>query len=204
MNDNEILIKEESDESIQTWANRSYISSELREQLLKADAVLVPSESYGKFTDSPHFPEATEEFFQFLRTASDGKISFDICIEEREYKELALHHDVLIIAGIVTTVFVAPLIVNLTAEYIKRRIWKRNPEAKVQSTLTIQDKQTGRSISYRYEGDASTYENVMVNALKGIVESSTLIAQDSKEVKLIAEKKDSENNHESRRDSKIS
>jgi hypothetical protein len=203
MHSDEILIIGNTEESIQNWASRSFISPELREQLLAVDFLLVPEESYLK-TASPHFPEGTEEFFQFLRIASNGKLSFDICIEEEDYQELVLHHDLLTIASVFTFSFAAPLAVNLIAEFIKRRVGKRLEEIRVKSSLTIQDQSSGRIIKFKYDGPASLYEDALLNALKVPTETIKLPITKSKDINLVSKKQIPSKNHGNKRNSKLS
>lgn len=176
--DQPMLVVQDSQESIQTWTSRSYISDELREQLSKANVLVVPNEGYGDRADLVYFPGGTEELFHFLRESVQENLFVGICIEDEDYKELVLHVDLVIIAGFVVTSLVAPLAVDLIAEYIKRRVGKREAETEVRSKLTVCDEITGRSVHFSYEGPASEYRDVMVNAIqepseqKGLASSS--------------------------------
>src|SRR6266571_2792917 len=95
------LTRESSQESIQTWAERVYIGSKLRRQLTKANALIVPNEGLGDQGDLLYFPEGTEEVLQFLKSSASDGLTVDIAIEEKDYKELSLRADWLMIAGFV-------------------------------------------------------------------------------------------------------
>src|SRR5215213_10162141 len=91
------LTKETSNDTIESWSRRSYIGEELQAKLAKADALIVPNEGYGEKSDVHYFPEGTEHLISFLQRNNHRDQHIDICIEESDYKELAQHHDLLII-----------------------------------------------------------------------------------------------------------
>jgi len=160
------LTKEESSETIESWSRRSYIGQELQAKLAKADALIVPNEGYGEKGDIHYFPEGTEHLISFLQRNNHGDQHIDICIEDSDYKELAQHYDLLIIAGAIAKAVCAPIFVNLVSEYIKKRLGSRTNDTTLKTSLTISDAKEGKSVSFTYEGPASTYEKVMLGAIK--------------------------------------
>lgn len=164
--DKALLIEEASTESFQTWIKRPYLGDSLREQLSKANVLVVPNEGYGERTDLVYFPSGTAELFQFIRESGKENISTEVCIEDKDYKEVALHADLVIIATFVVTSLVAPLAVDLIAEYIKQRLFgKREDETEVRAKLTVYDEKNGRSIDFSYKGPAPGYHEVMTKAI---------------------------------------
>lgn len=159
------LTKELTSETIEAWSNRSYISKELQKKLARADALIVPNEGYDDDADLRYFPEGTEDLVSFLQRNIKEDQYVDVCIEEGDYKELAQHADLLIIAGAVVTTIFAPLFVNLVTEYIKHRVGKRADDTTVKTSLTISDRRNGKSITLTYDGPASTYEKIMLGAV---------------------------------------
>ncbi len=164
------LTKETSNESISTWSKRSYISKELQEKFVRAGALVVPNEGYGDSDNIRYFPEGTEHLVSFLQRNNKGDQYIDICIEEGDYKELAQHADLLVIASAIATTICAPILVNLISEYIKQSLGSRASDMTVKTSLTITDSNNGKSISLTYEGPASTYENIMLGAVKEVIE----------------------------------
>ena len=160
------LVVKASDESISAWIKRPYISQSLREELSKANVLIVPNEGYHKRANLLCFPAGTEELLLFLREQREEGLVVDICIEEQDYKELPLHADWLIIADIMVRHIAAPLVVILIVEYIKRQSGKRMPKTEVRAKLTVQDEGTGRSVDFSYEGPATEFRDVMMNALE--------------------------------------
>ena len=159
------VVTQASDETFDTWLGRPYISEELRAHLSEANVLLVPNEERSQDTDRVYFPAGTEEFLESLRASGQG-ISADICISDEKYQELARYADWLVIATVVVQSFVAPLIVTLTANYIERRLGKREMNALVKSELIVQDEE-GRATLFSYEGPASEYHSTMTEALRG-------------------------------------
>ena len=173
MSERPALVQESSLESIESWCNRPYIGDALRGQILKANVLLVPIEGFRERTD-PMFPQGTEDLLQFLRESPNEDIKADICIEDEDYRELALHFDLLVLAGAVVTLVVAPIVADLISEYIKRRLGSREPETIVRSELIVYDETTGRSVRLSYEGPASAYRDTMGNAIHGMCISPSL------------------------------
>jgi hypothetical protein len=171
-----VLVIENTEESISTWASRPYITEGLHQQLLEANFLIVPNEGYGDRADLVYFPVGTERLFGFLRGSTQEGLSVDICIEDEDYKEVALHADLMIIARFVVTSLVAPLAVKLIAEYIKDRIKGRQKEIEVRSKLVVNDSTTGRSVKLSYEGPATEYRDVMVKALQELSEARWLVS----------------------------
>jgi hypothetical protein len=172
-----ILTKKPSNETIESWSKRSYIGKELREKLVKADALIIPKEDYGDDADMRFFPEGTEHLISFLQR-KEGDQYIDICIEEGDYKELAEHVDLIVIAGAIVTTVCAPVLVNLISEYLQQRLDKRASETTVKASLTISDASSGKSISLTYEGPASTYKGIMLGAVKeAITEGGEFVSE---------------------------
>lgn len=188
------LTKEESNETINSWINRDYIGEELREKLEQATALIVPNENpHTGMSHTPYFPEGTEHLVSFLENSNTENQNIDICIEENDYKELALHADLLTIANVIVTMFGAPIIVKLVADYISKRVGSRKDDTTVKSSLTVTDANSGKSINLTYEGPASTYEKVMFGAIEDILPE---ISESSSEIKKIGSNSEHKNESE--------
>jgi len=168
------IVVQDSRESISTWVNRPYISNKLREQLLRANVLLVPSEGYADQTDLVFFPSGTEELFHFLRESQREGLSVDICIEDKGYKEIARHADLLFIVDFIVKDIVAPLLVALIADYFIRRSGSGASETTVKSKITVCDEKNKRSMSLSFEGPASDYRDTMGNAIQNFNRSQNL------------------------------
>jgi hypothetical protein len=160
-----VLTEESSKESFDFYMGRPYIGEDLRTRLLAADALIIPNEGYGERTELVYFPSGTSDLYQFLADKNIEGLKIEICIEDDDYKEIALHYDWLSIAGFVVTALVAPLVVELIADYIKEHLGKRVPETNVKSKLIVLEEKGGRNIIYTYEGPASEYQKIMSDAI---------------------------------------
>jgi hypothetical protein len=157
--------------SVASWAEKPYIDSGLRQELLKANVLLVPTEGYGDERELIFFPSGTEDFLNFLRNAQseNENLVVDICIKEEDYKELALHDDLLVLAGSVVSLFVAPVVTALIANYIQNRLGSRKKDTVVKASMTLYD-ENGRSIEVSYEGPAELYKETIGSAIKRLQE----------------------------------
>jgi len=153
------LVITDSSENFDTWINRGYISKELRQDLKNSNILIVPIEGF-RVKDILVFPDQTEGLFTFIRNRLPSDFKINVCIEERDYKELILHADLLILGTFVVTLIVAPILVNILSEYLKEKILKTNKKRGVKVSLTIVDEK-GRSKNLTYEGDAENFGRIM-------------------------------------------
>lgn len=204
MSKNEITFTiEECNHSIQRLAGRSDIGEELKKRIASADAVLVPDVGYGDREDLEYFPAGTQQLFHFLRNTSGDEQVIEICTEESDYKELALHADLVIIAGLIATLVAAPVVANLVSEYILRSLGRRTAETTVKSSLTVEDKNAGRSFTLKFEGPASEYRSVMLRGIRNLPELIRSEAADL-EPRELKEEEDELHNARKSIDSKLS
>jgi len=178
-----IIVKESSIESFDSYLSRPYIGEILRKRLSEANALIIPNEGYDNRSDLVYFPSGTEDLYQFLKDKNVGGLNLDACIEDKDYKEVALHADWLILAGFLVTELVAPLIVALLAEYIKKRLGKRESETIVKARLIIRENKDGHYAEYKYEGPASEYREAMTNAISKVGNPKSPAAVDRHELK---------------------
>ena len=140
----------DSSETFKSWINKKYISAETKNKLGKADILIVPNEGFGKL-DFPIFPVKTEELFYFIKKSLPKENKIDICIEDDDYKELALHADLIVLGVFIVTNVVLPTLVNILSEYLKKKIIGNDTEQKVKVSLTAIDS-VGTSKKLTYEG----------------------------------------------------
>ncbi len=154
-----------SEKSFSSFIDKDYISLGLREQLLAANVLIVPNEGYADLTDEVLFPAGTSDLYQYLVERKSKDVAIGVCIEDKDYKELSLHADWLTVAEFVVKDFLAPLLVALLAEYIIHTRGKRVKNTSVKSKLTVVDSKDEHRVEYTYEGPASEYKDVMLNAI---------------------------------------
>lgn len=159
---------ETTDKAFDYWLERPYVEG-LKHELAASNLLLVPQESFRGF-DEPVFPVKTEEFLAELRESAPEAVSVDICIDDESYKELALHFDVIVLAGVVVTTVVAPIAVNLISEVLKKRLLGA-PEAEkavAKGQITVVETENGRTraATIVFEGPAANVKEQLDGALK--------------------------------------
>ena len=147
------------------WLAKAYVPQDLRDQLAKTDILLIPQDGFRDFT-GPLYPVGTEEFLRSLQDSGGDRVTVDVTVSDDDYKELALHADWLILAGIAASMFAAPITVNMVSEYLKRKIWPEDPKRGVKVKLRLQDGEgeAARSVEISYEGPADDFDRSMESA----------------------------------------
>jgi hypothetical protein len=101
-----------------------YIRDEkLAENIRTADVVLLPHKNFREL-EGPFFSEAAVGLYQFLmKKLEENKV--EICVEEDDYKEIALHDETLNLGIILLNGFILPIVVNVISEHIKSQTWRK-------------------------------------------------------------------------------
>ena len=126
----------------------NYIKDEnLKDEVKNANIILLPYNNFREIK-GPIFFENNAELYDYLLTNTKDK-KVEICVEEEDYKEIALH-DELINLGIIFLQDVALTVVaGLILEYIKNKIDSRKPKVEV----TLIEKEEKSYKEFKYEGD---------------------------------------------------
>lgn len=117
--DDEINIKK-INESFESWLNKPYISEDLKENLSNSNLLFIPEESFRDY-DGPIFPKGTLDLLLYVQNNCQGEIYPEICIEDEDYKELALHNNYIWLATVILQQAVVPFFISLLANYISSR-----------------------------------------------------------------------------------
>lgn len=156
----------DSEESFDTWLNRPYLSGELRQQLRKADVLIVPIEGFREISN-PVFPVGTESLYDFLSKNIPQNINIDICIDDSNYAELALHSDLHRIGSFVVKRLVLPFLITLLVNYISQEL-SIDEKDRVKVSITVVNEEGG-SKTLDYEGPANKFGDT-VNGAKPLWE----------------------------------
>lgn len=162
------------DTSFFSVLNSEHIEKELRNDIGDANALLIPKQGYIDRTDLIYFPSGTSELYQFLVDKQEKNFTVDISISEKDYKELALHADWMFIADFIVREVAAPLLATLIADYIIKTVGKRKDKTNVKSKIIVVDNSDTFHLEYYYEGPATEYENVMVEAIESFSDHKKL------------------------------
>lgn len=166
-----------SDKTFHNISEHFNVSDSIRERISRTNLLLVPQKVPLHEDYILAFPEGTIEFFNFLKVNKPDELSIDILVEEKDYKELTLHADIVRIAEILTTVVLAPIVVNLISAHLLKRLGKRRDEAIVKSKLVIVNEgENKQTIEITYEGPVNEFQSTMLNTLS---DRENLLLQDS-------------------------
>jgi hypothetical protein len=164
-----------TDQGYEYWRTRPYLSDETRDAVKNAPVLIVPTEGFRE-QDIRVFPVQTEELFHFLREKMPPEATVEIVINDKDYKELALHGALLIVGSIVAggaTLFAIPVLVNVVSEYINRRLFTENEQktTDVRWELTVVDGTKATKLTY--EGPAIDFRTEMLTAIAQLPSSQT-------------------------------
>ena len=143
------------------WRHHERVSDELRGLLNNANVILAP-ESFRDLDDLV-FPTGTTEFYQFLQEHSPADLHVEIAADDQQYRELALHADLVRIAQVVTEFIVAPVTATLVASYLWAWLGSRFAETNVRTSIVVDMKR--KKYRIEYEGPAPAFESTVKNAI---------------------------------------
>mgnify|MGYP006443097387 CR=1 FL=1 len=168
------LLVQDSDKNFSTWSSKEFISDEVKKSISSKNVLIVPIENFRNYPN-PVFPVGTEELFHYLKDNSDNKLNVDVCIDDEDYEELALHSDLIIIGSIIVTSFVAPIVVNLISSYLEDKWLKKSKKESTQLKveITVVDNDKG-SKKFKYEGPANKFKETL---------NESIATKESKEIK---------------------
>jgi hypothetical protein len=126
----------------------------LEAQLEAADVLIVPEKSQREGV-SFYFHQDAGALYQFLQQKLSGVASVELCANDSEYVEIALHSSVFRLGGFLVTVVVAPLLVNLLSDYISDQL-KAKPTDVVEATIIVEDHEC-KAFKLSYKGEAQGF-----------------------------------------------
>lgn len=155
------------------WASREFLSQRTRDALRHAAIVLVPHENYREQVAAV-FPNGTTELFRILKERSPEGMKVEIAVEESEYREIALHYDVVRLPTILIDWVVAPILAAWLVEYLMRKLGSRFEKAEVEASLIVEQECTDgrKAFQLDYKGPASAFEKTIKGDLAKMVSRS--------------------------------
>jgi len=146
MNTNEVLtnIKEDVTQGLQYWRQNEELSNEVRQELTEANVLFVPLEGDRDGEDSTDsgkvFAPDAESFFKYLLDSDKKEIKADMCVNDGEYRKLALYAEPItltVIGTIVISSIIAPVIKDLILDYIRKNRSESIKNSEFRITLII-------------------------------------------------------------------
>lgn len=140
---------------------KDYIKDKsLEDKIREANILLLPYQNFRE-KQGPIFPEAYSQFYEYLLdNIKDSKV--EICVEEKDYKEIALHDETFNLGLILLNGIVLPVIANIIFEYIKSM---RNNK-KVNVKVSFVEKNGDKYRRLDYEGDSKYLKDTIETCLK--------------------------------------
>lgn len=164
--DEPTLTVDVTNENFEYWSSRPYLSGDLQRRISEANVLLTPFEDF-RGTGDQVFPQATQQFFDYLLKNRTEEVVPEICIEDVDYKEVALHADLIIIGCVVVKFVVAPVVVGLITRYLGDRWMKGRDQATVKLELTTV-REDGSASQLKYEGPYDNLETTIQAALASV------------------------------------
>jgi hypothetical protein len=159
----------DSGNSLQAWKNNSELTQQLRLELMDANVLFLPVERYEEKAFAPD----AESFFQFLQQLNRQDINVDMCVNDGEYRRLALNAEPIsltVLGTIVVSSFIAPLFKDLLLDYIRaRRANKSKSTSEIRVSLII-DNENGFIQSIDFSGDSTKFEETFSALVEKVLE----------------------------------
>ena len=172
----------DTDKGFRYWSSVAGLSEETRANILRADIVLVPYESFRDHP-GPLFPAGTAELFQFFKDNLPSGNEAELAVEDEDFRELSLHYDLVTIASCVVKAVAAPIVVKLIADWIVKRLGSRLNSSEVRASLTVvqTDGDQCKLVQFSYNGPAATFETIANDALDKVLSAIAPASQNKLE-----------------------
>lgn len=148
------LVCSETDELIPYWLNKG-LAKKHRSDVERADIVIVPFENFRGIQFAFH--QNTPHLFQYIKSGANG-FEVEICADDEEYLEVALHGQAIRIGTIIATYVAIPIVVNLLSSYIYDEM-KAKPKDTVEVSLIVQDHEC-KAFKFDFNGNAEEFNKL--------------------------------------------
>lgn len=143
---------------------------ELKDALHAATVLIVPTDLSPEY-ERPAFPNSTKDVYHLLREALGDRATVEALVCDDDYAEFAYHSEQLILPNLyIVDNVVLPLVISLLASYLFDLLKTRgdqNDDHKVKSEIHFVDR-NGTQLSFKYDGPAVTYEQVMMQTFQDL------------------------------------
>lgn len=146
-------------ETRKTILKKTYIKPEILLELEKADIIILPNESFNG-RELIAFPEETASLIDYIERNPEYGLIVGIPVSEEDYQELELHSNVVVLAGILVSFVLVPILNNLLSAYlydVLRRYNQKELNAKIEITV----EKNGETKKIKYNGPISKFKEAM-------------------------------------------
>ncbi|MGI9953508.1 hypothetical protein V3F56_14230 [Moorellaceae bacterium AZ2] len=144
---------------------------DFQKQLMQANVVILPRMGVLHYT-APVFEADTRELYRYLRAHSSDKLKVEVAIRDEDYAELVVHADILELGKFLVKTFVAPLLVNILANYVSEKLKYRSTKENRETTVRVElilTNDDGSSMSFKYDGPATTFEKELAREIREFI-----------------------------------
>tara|TARA_R110002049_G_scaffold2511_6_gene18401 strand:+ start:3589 stop:4170 length:582 start_codon:yes stop_codon:yes gene_type:complete len=111
----------DSNESIETWLLKDFVTEDLRTDLKDVSILIVPVEN---LRENVHlaFPIGTEGILGYFKEQLEGNIKIDICITDEDYQEYAFYSNYKRLGDFVIQKVAIPVFVTVLSSFVIQKI----------------------------------------------------------------------------------
>lgn len=141
------------------------IGDDKRAELMGKHVLLMPETGYLDVKEW-YFPGGTYDLVQFLQDNESDELSIGICLEDNDFQELVLRHDVIPLVSFVVQHAAFPLLVQLVSHYLLSKYGKKLNDSNLRTSWNVIDEQEGKSYTFIYDGPASEFSDAVSAMMK--------------------------------------
>jgi hypothetical protein len=134
----------ETNENFETWLNKEFITSELKELLIQKSILLIPFENLRDTPNPFLFPVGTENILRYFKENLPENQSIDICITDENYQEFAFYSDYKRLGNFLVKSVAIAVFVNVFSAYVYNQYIK---EDHTKPQIQIIDNSTNTTIN---------------------------------------------------------
>ncbi len=160
----------ETDISFERIYKKPYIPSEYRDEIQKANFLIIPNENFRDEGDVL-FPETTREFFEFVRENSNNEVIADIAISDEDFQRIELHSAAIDVATIIVESALFSIALNIISSFLYDLVMKyhRKPdETSAKVKIITEETATKKTKMITYEGPVSGVKESLEQAAKDL------------------------------------
>ena len=162
----EITISGET-KTFQYWKTQPYITDKaVKDAVDRANVLIVPREKMHN-ADGPIFSSDVPSVLEYLESTAPKELRIAVAVDEDKYREAVLHGLLLILGTFVVTAIAAPIVAQLIANYIQKRIDNSKGNNTVRFSITVVAPD-GSGKRLEYDGPAEQFRDLVIPRLNDV------------------------------------
>ncbi len=139
------------------WESKEYLNDALKSSVKKADVLMTPLENFREGVELT-FYHGTLNLYNYLEEKLPSNVSLEICIEDTDYSEIALHSKQFRLGKILVTLTALPFVIKLLSTYVYDEL-KADENDNVSISLAI-EMDDCKTYSVEYDGSAKDFDSL--------------------------------------------